>query len=121
MNPTINLKVCPSCEFASEAAGNFCSNCGAAFDGSSSPKYKTQQAGNGFHRDEYGWQRGAPAGDPRYSPQAEAFWANHRVIEDESGDALTGFIGVLGVGLAIYGVCKLIEKASENDKLLNKA
>lgn len=120
MNSTIDYIVCPKCDFASQVAGNFCSNCGTAFDSGTNSK---AQSGNGFYRDEYGWQRGEPAGDPRYSPAAEAFWANHKVVEEEpyeTGDLFTNLVSVIGVGFAIYGVCKLIEKASNNDKLLNQ-
>lgn len=122
MNRTIDLKVCPKCDFASEAAGNFCSSCGQAFDGSGT-NYRAQ-AGNGYYRDEYGWQPGPPPGDPRSGPQAEAFWSGHKIIEDDSlsdtGDIFTTLGGLIVTGFAIYGVCKFFEKISDNDKLLNE-
>lgn len=122
MNPTIDLKVCPKCDFASEAAGNFCPNCGQAFGGSTNSKF--HGSGNEFYRDEYGWQQGSPPGDPRADPRAQQFWSNHKVVEDElympTTDFLAGLIGLVGAGLAIYGACKLIEKISDQDKLLNE-
>ena len=121
MKTTIDFIVCAKCEFACEATSSFCSNCGSAL-GDLGANNKAR-GGAGYYRDEYGWQRGEPAGDPRYSPEAEAFWSNHRVVEDElympTTDFLAGLIGVVGAGFAIYGVCKLIEKVSENNKLLN--
>ena len=118
MSSTIDLKVCPSCNFASEAAGNFCSNCGQAFASSTNSKF--HDFGNEF-RDEYGWQKGAPPGDPRFSSENESFWGSHRVIEDnlsDGSDFLTTLAGLAIVGCAVYGLYRFLDNDSGEDKKL---
>lgn len=74
MKTTIDFIVCAKCDSACEATSSFCSNCGAALAGSNMNN-KTR-GGDGFYRDEYGWQQGGPPGDPRLVQKLKFFGAH---------------------------------------------